>query len=86
MTEPEVNNVITLNGKEYDSSKMNEQQTYWIAQIQDLQMKRQSVQFQLDQVSVALDSFVNVLIQSLSDNSETKDESETINKTEKYDA
>ena len=49
-------------------------------------MKRQSVQFQLDQVSVALDSFVNVLIQSLSDNSETKDESETINKTEKYDA
>tara|TARA_Y100001951_G_C11164515_1_gene196698 strand:+ start:408 stop:668 length:261 start_codon:yes stop_codon:yes gene_type:complete len=86
MTEPEVNNVITLNGKEYDSSKMNEQQTYWIAQIQDLQMKRQSVQFQLDQVSVALDSFVNVLIQSLSDNSETKDESETINKTEKFDA
>jgi hypothetical protein len=86
MTETEVNNVITLNGKEYDSSKMNEQQTYWIAQIQDLQMKRQSVQFQLDQVSVALDSFVNVLIQSLSDNSETKDESETINKTEKYDA
>ena len=86
MTEPEVSNVITLNGKEYDSSKMNEQQTYWIAQIQDLQMKRQSVQFQLDQVSVALDSFVNVLIQSLSDNSETKDESETINKTEKFDA
>ena len=86
MPEPEVSNVITLNGKEYDSSKMNEQQTYWIAQIQDLQMKRQSVQFQLDQVSVALDSFVNVLIQSLSDNSETKDESETINKTEKYDA
>ena len=86
MTEPEVSNVITLNGKEYDSSKMNEQQTYWIAQIQDLQMKRQSVQFQLDQVSVALDSFVNVLIQSLSDNSETKDKSETINKTEKFDA
>jgi len=86
MAEPEVNNVITLNGKEYDSSKMNEQQTYWIAQIQDLQMKRQSVQFQLDQVSVALDSFVNVLIQSLSDNSETKDKSETINKTEKFDA
>ena len=26
MTEPEVSNVITLNGKEYDSSKMNEQQ------------------------------------------------------------
>ena len=86
MTEPEVSNVITLNGKEYDSSKMNEQQTYWIAQIQDLQMKRQSVQFQLDQVSVALDSFVNVLILSLSDNSETKDKSETINKTEKFDA
>ena len=86
MAEPEVNNVITLNGKEYDSSKMNEQQTYWIAQIQDLQMKRQSVQFQLDQVSVALDSFVNVLIQSLSDNSETKDENKNLETKGKYDA
>ena len=84
MTEPEVSNVITLNGKEYDSSKMNEQQTYWIAQIQDLQMKRQSVQFHLDQVSVALDSFVNVVIQSLSDNSETKDESEISSTKGKY--
>ena len=84
MTEPEVSNVITRNGKEYDSSKKNEQQTYWIAQIQDLQMKRQSVQFQLDQVSVALDSFVNVLIQSLSDNSETKDESEISSTKGKY--
>ena len=62
----EENNVITLNGKEYDSSNLTDQQTYWTAQIQDLQAKRQSVQFQLDQVSVALDSFINVLIRSLS--------------------
>ncbi len=66
----EENNVITLNGKEYDSSNLTDQQTYWTALIQDLQTKRQSVQFQLDQVSVALDSFINVLIQSLSEGKE----------------
>ena len=66
----EENNVITLNGKEYDSSNLTDQQTYWTAQIQDLQVKRQSVQFQLDQVSVALDSFINALIQSLSEGKE----------------
>ena len=66
----EENNVITLNGKEYDSSNLTDQQTYWTAQIQDLQVKRQSVQFQLDQDSVALDSFINALIQSLSEGKE----------------
>ena len=66
----EENNVITLNGKEYDSSNLTDQQTYWTAQIQDLQVKRQSLQFQLDQVSVALDSFINALIQSLAEDKE----------------
>ena len=32
----EENNVITLNGKEYDSSNLTDQQTYWTAQIQSL--------------------------------------------------
>ena len=61
-------NVITINGTEYDPSDLSEQQKYWTLQIQDLQQKRQSIQFQIDQISIALDSFTNVLIDSLSNN------------------
>jgi len=66
-------NVITINGTEYDPSDLSEQQKYWTLQIQDLQQKRQSIQFQIDQISIALDSFTNVLIDSLS-NTEQKEQ------------
>ena len=66
-------NVITINGTEYDPSYLSEQQKYWTLQIQDLQQKRQSIQFQIDQISIALDSFTNVLIDSLS-NTEQKEQ------------
>ena len=35
--------------------------------MQDLQVKRQTQQFQLDQINVALDSFMNALIDSFKD-------------------
>ena len=63
-------NVITINGTEYDPSDLSEQQTYWTMQIQDLQQKRQSIQFQIDQISIALDSFTNLLINSVTNESE----------------
>ena len=63
-------NVISIDGKEYDPSKMTDQQKYWIMQIQDLQQKRQAAQFQLDQVGGAVDYFTNLLIQNLSDKTE----------------
>ena len=66
-------NVITINGTEYEPSDLSEQQKYWTLQIQDLQQKRQSIQFQIDQISIALDSFTNVLIDSLS-NTEQKEQ------------
>ncbi len=61
-------NVITINGTEYNPNDLSDQQRYWMSQIHDLQEKRQSAQFQLDQISVTLDSFTNVLIESLSNN------------------
>jgi hypothetical protein len=70
-------NVISIAGNEYDSSDLTDQQKYWIAQVQDLQQKRQATQFQLDQISVAAESFMNSLIQSLSD--ETKKPKEMLN-------
>ena len=60
-------NVINIEGTEYDPSDLTDQQKYWIAQVQDLQSKRQAQQFQLDQINVALDSFMTSLIESLKD-------------------
>ena len=70
-------NVISIAGNEYDSSDLTDQQKYWIAQVQDLQQKRQATQFQLDQITVAADSFMNALIKSLSD--ETEEPKEMLN-------
>ena len=63
-------NVISIDGNEYDPSDLSDQQKYWIAQVRDLQQKRQAAQFQLDQISVAAESFMNSLIQSLSEETE----------------
>ena len=60
-------NVVNIGGTEYDPSDLTDQQKYWIAQVQDLQNKRQAQQFQLDQINVALDSCINALINSLKD-------------------
>ena len=60
-------NVINIEGKEYDPSDLTDQQRYWIAQVQDLQKKRQAAQFQLDQVAIAADSFMQQLLNSLSE-------------------
>ena len=60
-------NVVNIAGTEYDPSDLTDQQKYWIAQVQDLQSKRQAQQFQLDQINVALDSFMTALIDSLRD-------------------
>ena len=60
-------NVVNIGGTEYDPSDLTDQQKYWIAQVQDLQTKRQAQQFQLDQINVALDSFMTALIDSLKD-------------------
>lgn len=61
----EKNNVITINGKEYEESTMDGQQMYLINQIRDLQGKAASLRFQLDQVQVAQDAFTTALIQSV---------------------
>ena len=60
-------NVVNIGGTEYDPNDLTDQQKYWIAQVQDLQSKRQSQQFQLDQINGALDSFMTALIDSLKD-------------------
>ena len=60
-------NVINIEGKEYNPSDLTDQQKYLIAQVQDLQNKRQKAQFQLDHVAIAADSFMQQLLTSLSE-------------------
>ena len=61
----EENNVINIAGTDYNPEDLTDQQKYWIAQINDLQQKRQNSQFQLDQINVSLDGFTNTLVESL---------------------
>ena len=71
----EQSNVITIDGKEYKTEDLSQDQNYFINQIKDLQAKAASLRFQLDQVTVAQNAFTNSLIQSVkgSEEDETKD-------------
>ena len=59
------NNVITINGTEYNEDTLTDEQKYAINQIKDLQSKYEKDKFNLDQIQVALNSFVSALIKSL---------------------
>jgi len=61
----EQSNVITIDGKEYKTEDLSQDQNYFINQIKDLQAKGASLRFQLDQVTVAQNAFTNSLIQSV---------------------
>jgi len=74
----EKSNVITIDGKEYNTEDLSQDQTYWINQIKDLQGKSANLRFQLDQVTVAQNAFTNSLIQSLK-SEDTKDKEEVVN-------
>jgi hypothetical protein len=63
-------NVVTIAGKEYEESNLDEQQMYLINQIRDLQSKAAGLRFQLDQVQAAQDVFTNGLIASVEESDE----------------
>jgi len=74
----EKSNVITIDGKEYNTEDLSQDQTYWINQIKDLQAKSANLRFQLDQVTVAQNVFTNSLIQSVN-KEDTEDKEEAVN-------
>ena len=61
----EQSNVITIDGKEYKTEDLSQDQNYFINQIKDLQSKAANLKFQLDQITVAQNAFTNSLIQSV---------------------
>ena len=68
----EQNNVINIDGKEYNAEDLSQDQNYFINQIKDLQAKGASLRFQLDQVTVAQNAFTNSLIQSVKGSEENE--------------
>jgi hypothetical protein len=73
-------NVITIDGQEYDPNELDETQNYLIAQIKDLQAKSAKIRFDLDQVTIAQNAFTNQLIQSVK-NEEIVDRMEEASKS-----
>jgi len=59
--------VITINDKDYEESQLNDQQKVLINHISDLDRKISSTRFNLDQLQVGRDVFVNMLTSSLED-------------------
>ena len=71
MTE-EKNNIINIDGKEYLKDDLNNDQTYCVNQLTDLQNKSNNLRFQLDQVSASQTVFLDRLKTSLGNEETTK--------------
>ena len=56
---------ITINGTDYTEDQLTDQQKVMINHIGDLDRKMGSAQFNLDQLQVGKEAFVNMLTQSL---------------------
>ena len=56
---------ITINDKDYNFEDLTEQQQMMVNHLADLDRKIRSTQFNLDQLTVGKDAFVNMLTQSL---------------------
>ena len=64
------NKTISVNGKEYRVADLNDQQMAMVNHITDLDRKLSNARFNVDQLTVGREAFVNMLAASL----ETKDE------------
>ena len=61
---------ITINDTDYNFEDLTEQQQMMVNHIADLDRKIRSTQFNLDQLTVGKDAFVNMLTQSLEQETE----------------
>ena len=66
-------NVIEINGAEYTEDQLTDQQKVIINHIGDLDRKIRSTQFNLDQLTVGRDAFVNILTASLAETENDND-------------
>jgi hypothetical protein len=76
------NQIVTIDGVEYDAEKFNEQQVALVNHVADLDRKIGSTKFQLDQLQVGRDAFFSMLKQSLAEQPEQAEEVESAGLTE----
>ena len=69
---------ITVNDIEYNVEDMNEKQKAYLNHVQDLDRKLGNAQFNLDQLSIGRQKFVELLAESL-ENPEEVEEAEVVN-------
>ena len=67
MTAEDKKAIITINDIEYTEDQLTDQQKVMINHINSLQQKINSAQFNLDQLAVGKQAFVNMLTESLED-------------------
>ena len=60
-------NVVKIDGKNFNADDLDNNQKYYIQQVQDLQLKGNKLAFEKDQIDKAKDYFVNALINSVND-------------------
>ena len=53
---------ININDKEYKIEDLDENQTYCVSQLQDLNSKEANLKFQMDQIAAAKKVFTDTLI------------------------
>ena len=69
---------ITVNDTEYFVENMNDKQKAYLNHVQDLDRKMGNAQFNLDQLSIGRQKFVELLAESL-ENPEEVEEAEVVN-------
>ena len=70
-------NTISINGTEYDYESLNDTQKNFLDHVVDLERKIRSSQFNIDQLKIGREAFLNMLTNSLS--SDTEEETDVIN-------
>jgi len=67
---------ITVNDKEYNVEDMNDTQKAYLNHVQDLDRKMGNAQFNLDQLSIGRQKFVELLAESLENPEEVEEAQE----------
>lgn len=67
-------NVINIDGKEYTSKDLNNQQKYYINQLNDLKNRSDTLRGQLDQIERSFNSFQQDLFASIKESQKEKKE------------
>jgi hypothetical protein len=70
MTAEDKKAIITIDDQDYTEDQLTDEQKMMINHINSLQQKINSAQFNLDQLSVGKDAFVNMLKASLNSDKE----------------